>query len=808
MVNSRDSGTVSGLGLADGDTYSVAVTSCSAAGLCSRAESHTPIQVDSTSPVDGYFAVATGSTFPRNASLEMTWRNRPRAGDSRITLAFYSFSDAHSGISEYWTEIGTGFGRSDLTQGSRLLSPSPVSDTGARTATVATVGHVVVNQTLYVALWAVNGVGLESRRVHGSFMVQEVEGQDTRGTLYHVRSSLCTLDSCYGHCTCAARGDLCPLTNSDVMSCVEVDISVVEGDQRVGVVNVAPQQTAGDELFTSITDKLVGRWEVPSPYHRLEWTVGEKGGVPGRGLFDASVDQIWREAGSSVSAIFSVNPLYPLKDGETYVFYIRAWFNHTHFVVFQSSGITVDVSGPRVVTGGRLREGGSGDQGTEVDFSANQTTIEVTWNGVFINELSEVHSTYHIGIGDVPGSDNVVEFTPVPRVPNLAGLSAALSHGTTYFTSLRVTSPLSVTMDTISDGFTVDTSPPEVGVVFDGLDYWDSISQSDTRSLSARWAGFHDAESGIHHYEMAWSDTVIPAVDLEYVNVGIGLRWTVTGLNLDHGVTYYIHISAVNGAGVWSEIVSSNGITVDTTRPEQLHCEWTALNISLFESISPGASPCNDTTLEAGVLSPSPSFSPLSGCVSQLVTDSLSLPLSTLTGALYSLSFWLTRYPGGSGCGHMTPLLARVVVPGLEEVVAVHTRNGDTLHRWSRFQFQFRADGPSSMLSLSTISDQYSLVVDGLSVSQCTSIHPIPISDVITNRSSVFYVSQEHMSGMWTRLRAWWEVGEEGGVREYQWAIGTIERGEQLQPYTSTGMYSGPLNQDTSEIRTPQSGHL
>jgi hypothetical protein len=45
------------------------------------------------------------------------------------------------------------------------------------------------------------------------------------------------------------------------------------------------------------------------------------------------------------------------------------------------------------------------------------------------------------------------------------------------------------------------------------------------------------------------------------------------------------------------------------------------------------------------------------------------------------------------------------------------------------------------------------------------------------------------VSGAWTRFRASWELGEEGEerVREYMWAIGTTEGGEQLQPFTSTG---------------------
>lgn len=796
-MNSRDSGTASDLLLADGDSYTATVSSCTAAGLCSLAEASRPVLVDSSPPVDGYFAVATGSTFSRNATVPggMTWRNRIIRGDSRINLAFYGFSDAHSGVLEYWAAIGTNFGQTDLTEGAVPLTSSLASDTGTRIALVRMVRNLDLNEALYITLWAVNGAGLESRRVQGSFIVEEVVGQANNGTLYHLRASNCSLGSCLGHCTCAARGDLCPLSSGDVPACVVVENTAVAVEERVSVYNMAPQQAAameGEDLFTAVTDKLVGRWEVPdhSPYQRLEWTVGEKGMSPGTGLFDTRVNQIWREAGSSLFSIFSVNGSFPLLDGGSYVFHVRAWFNSTHYAVFESSGITVDVSGPLTVVGSHLREVGSGED-TDIDYSANQTNIEVSWNGVFISELSGAHSTYQIGIGDTPGSDNVVMFSEVPTLVTSAVLAGSFSHGRPYYSTLRATSPLSVTVESLSDGFTVDLSPPKVGVVLDGLRYWDAISQLDTQPLSARWTGFHDAESGIHHYEMAWSQSPTPPAESEYEDVGIGLRQSLAGLGLRHGQTYYSHIVALNNAGVRSPSVASNAITVDTTRPEHRQCDWEALNISLFEPISTGSSPCNSSTSEiAGVdlLLPSEDFVPLSGCVSHLLTGSLSLPLSTSADSLYTFSFWLGRRPGGGGCGHETPLLAQVMAPGLDEVVTVHTRNGDPLHRWTRFQFQFTAENSSSILTLSTLSDRYGIVFDAFSLSECHPIEPIPISDVITNRSSVFHVGQEHISGMWTRLQAHWELGEEEGVREYQWAIGTTERGEQLQPFTSTGV--------------------
>ena len=806
-VRHQDSDTATGLSLADGAMYTILAIGCNAAGLCSQEEADA-ILVDSSPPVDGYFAVETSSTLGLSRAVAggMTWRNRPR-GDSRINLALYGFSDAHSGITEYWATVGSGFSQSDLTGGAVQVSLSQASDSGTRIGLVEMGEALEINGTIYITVWAVNGAGLESRRVQGSFIVEEVDGRTNNGTLALLRSSECSLQTCLGHCTCAARGDLCSVGREEVDSCREVGPSNLPPEERVSVFNVAPQQTegaGGGTLFTAVRDKLVGRWEEPesgtSPFWRLEWTVGEKGASFGAGLFDTTNDQIWREAGSSSGATFSVNPLYPLLDGMSYVFYVRAWFNATHYAVFESSGITVDMGGPQVVASGRVREGGWGGL-ADSDYTANHTQVQLSWSGVFLNILSGAHSTYQIGIGDTPGSDNVVPFAPVSSSETSAILSGLqLAHGRRYYSTLQASSPLSVLASSVSDGFTVDRSPPNVGVVLDGLQYWDSSAQSHTHSVSARWTGFHDTESGIHHYELAVTDTPDQPDESEYESMGIGLRGTVTGLSLTPGLTYYAHVVAVNNAGVWSDDVSSNGITVDTTRPEHIQCMWNTLPISSFEPAIPGDSPCPSTAAleevggdwvveaaHAELLPPSPSSSPLSGCFSLFLTGQITLTLTTAPDTLYTFSFWLGQKPG-SGCGHHTPLLTRVVAPGLDRVVAVHSQTEDTLQHWSRFEFQFTVDGPNSTLVLATLSDQYGIVVDGLTVSECQTSIPIPIDDLISNQSSVIHVSQEHLSGSRTRLHARWEVGDgESGVREYLWAVGTVERGEQLQPYTSTG---------------------
>ena len=796
--------TATNLSLKDGEMYSFFVLSCSAAGVCASSESD-PVFVDSSPPVDGFFAVETDSTLGLSWAVPggMTWRNRPR-GDSRILIAVHGFSDAHSDITEYRAVVGSGFGLSDLSSGEVLVTTSLASDNGTRVGLVELERRLELQSIVYITIWVRNGVALESRRVQGSFLVEEVEGRTGNGTLSLLRSSRCLPQSCAGHCTCAARRELCSSVSGE---CEVVSVGSISPNERVAVFNVAPQQSGGGggggvELFSAVTDKLVGRWEVPipSPFQRLEWTVGERGGIHGAGLHDLINDQIWREAGNSVVAIFSVNPLYPLLDGVTYLFYVRAWFNNTHYAVFGSGGITVDVSGPLVVPGGRVRERGWGAGMVESDYTSNATHIQLVWSGVLKDTPSSPHSRYWIGIGDLPGSDNAVPFTTVDGSLTFDLSMLQLDHGRRYYSTLLVVSPVGVASRVISDGFTVDLSPLRVGVVLDGLQYWDASAQSHTHSASARWVGFHDSESGIHHYELAVTDSPAAPLESEYEDMGIRLRGTMEGLALMPGEIYYAHVVAVNNAGVRSESVSSNGIVISAGRPGYIQCVWEPLPVSSLEPVIAGGSPCpSNTTMEevagdwvveggsALLLPPSPSLFPLSGCFFLSLSGRLSLSLPTSPSSRYALSFWLA-HPPGSGCGHITPLLARVTVPGRDEVVAVHTQTEDGLHRWSRFRITFIAEYSTSSLSLSTLSDQYMIAVDGLTVSRCQAPLEVPVGDTISNISSAFHVSQEHQSGSRTRLHVEWYLGGGGsGVRGYEWAVGAVEGGEQLQQYTSTG---------------------
>ena len=143
----------------------------------------------------------------------------------------------------------------------------------------------------------------------------------------------------------------------------------------------------------------------------------------------------------------------------------------------------------------------------------------------------------------------------------------------------------------VSESFIIDKTPPEVGVVYDGLgsDPNTNCSENTTfgensqcstrnvkdaninftnnkREIHARWTGFLDKESDIIEY--FWCVGSQPLRDDIRVCESTGMRPNGShyGLRLQHGDSYYVTVVACNGARKCSE-AHSDGVTIDTTPP-------------------------------------------------------------------------------------------------------------------------------------------------------------------------------------------------------------------------------------------------
>ena len=104
----------------------------------------------------------------------------------------------------------------------------------------------------------------------------------------------------------------------------------------------------------------------------------------------------------------------------------------------------------------------------------------------------------------------------------------------------------------------VDWTAPSNVIVYDGV-ATDVDTITVTSSLSANWTNSIDENSDISKYWYSIG-TIAGATDIiNWTNNGINTSVTQNGLSLLQGQTYFINVKAENNAGLFSNIISSDG---------------------------------------------------------------------------------------------------------------------------------------------------------------------------------------------------------------------------------------------------------
>ncbi|XP_038071216.1 uncharacterized protein LOC119740085 [Patiria miniata] len=827
VAGSETDHTFTNLTLSDGSRYFITVSACNYNGLCMESKAE-PLLVDASPPSQGRFASGTESASnpePTSPGPElatpttpspyhsgwMTWVEDPRTSLGSLALAWLGFADVHSGISHYLVSVGRTYDGSELTSRGPVRIDHRNNDSMStdketlQTAVIPLEGSITDLEPpyLYISIWAVNGVGIPSARLHATFEASPTS--PIEGALVPLQN--CVASTCEGHCGCAQSNRGCSV-GSEICN----DVSNSNPNSEIEVLDVLDIMFDGVDYGIDVDDTatqymMAAVWRVNDPKGLdIKWyecSIGDDSSTPSQpaGVFDPAMEKIWFDVGQDNHTVITLNKDQKLTKGVQYYFFVRAWYDANTYAVFRSDGITPDVTPPKVSTASsfKVKDLARSESRKDVDYLTDPNTVFISWEGVFRDDAM---SHYQVSLSTYPGGEDIGPFSncTLPASEFTTGLAnLGLHGGQRYYANVRAFNKAGLHTLRSSDGFVVDTERPHPGVVYDGIGLHDVEYQNSSTVISASWHGFVDLESFIDHYEWCVGQTPSPEDDgiLPCTDVGLHLSASRTlVVRITEGIRYYSKVSAVDAAGLQSVIVTSDGFVVDTSAPEPLE------HIRLGENLLTNPSfegregqdpvphwevePGSDVSVEASeskVAQDGRSFLSLHGAVSQT--------FNTVQGSHYQVVVFASH-----AVQSHNPLLnqeGRIEAPGLNRVFRLYDRpahghSDQSLMsvRWHQHRFYFTASDAASTLKMSSVGHSNGILLDNIQVRLVT-------TGPSTGNGSVEVHTQFIHS--WSSIQAKWHfVDPESPIVDYSWAIGTTRGGTQLQSFTSVGTQTDATN--------------
>lgn len=547
--------TITGLSLSNGATYYVNVRAYNGIGAVSTIGYSDGAILDTTKPTtpvvtdDGAY---TASTIGLHAS--------------------WSASDPESGIKSYKIAIGTTTGGTDI-----------MGWTEMGTVTSIDLAEITLEdkQTYYFSVIAVNGAGAESTPGNSDGIIVDLtppatpvvtdDGEYTtdHGQLhaswtssdpesgikkyeYSIGLSAGAADvvdwTDAGTATSVTHTGLTLVDNTKYYINVRAynnldEVSEIGSSDGISIDSVPPPAptVTDDGAYTSATDTLHATWTTvtsPSGIGYYEYSIGTtSGAVDVKDWTNAALTTEATETGLS------------LESGKTYYINVRARNTGGKAgLIGSSDGILVDISAPSRPT---VTDSGA--------YASSATQLTANWSS---SDAESGITLYEYAVGTSSGGTNIKGWTSAGTQTSATITGLSLTDGTNYYISVRATNGAKLVSSVgSSDGIIVDLSAPAKPTVTDDGAYSTSSTQ-----LHAAWTS-SDAQSGIVKYEYSIGTSAGATNTLAWTDAGTQTQKTITGLSLQSGTRYYVNIRATNGAGMLSQVGSSDGILVDTTAP-------------------------------------------------------------------------------------------------------------------------------------------------------------------------------------------------------------------------------------------------
>lgn len=548
------SATIGSLSLLDGGTYFVSVRATNGAGAQSAVGVSDGITIDLTPPSqprvtdDGAFTTV-------GTQLHAAW----------LSL------DAESGIARYECAVGTTSGGTEALDWSSAGTATDYAITGLT---------LVSGSTYYISVRAINGAGTASSVGTSDGILVDAtpptlplvidDGQFTTNTttLHATWSSadpetgIVGFDYSVG--TTPGGTQLVPWTGAGMSNSINrTDLTLVSGSTYY--VNVRATNGVGLVSIGSSDGLTVDTTPPPAPtiaddgaytnnptqLHAVLSCGDLESGVSNYacaiGTTPLGTDIVdWRDCGPGPD--ITITDL-SLVTGVTYYWSARPT-NGAGLTgpAASSNGIKVDNTPPVGLV-----------VNVDGDYTGSPTSMHGSWTAT---DPESGIGRYRYCIGTAAGSNNVADWLDVGGATDHTRDGLSLVNGQAYFITVIATNGAGGSGDPVSSKpVTADLTPPSAPVVTDTGVYWGYKS-----SLWASWSAI-DPESGVIEYEVS-AGTSPGATDVAtWRSAGAAVSFTITGLRLSDGTTYYYNVRAKNGARSWGSVGSSDGVLIDSTPP-------------------------------------------------------------------------------------------------------------------------------------------------------------------------------------------------------------------------------------------------
>ncbi|MDP7653105.1 MAG: hypothetical protein QF757_00285, partial [Candidatus Marinimicrobia bacterium] len=225
--------------------------------------------------------------------------------------------------------------------------------------------------------------------------------------------------------------------------------------------------------------------------------------------------------------------------------------------VVSGDGVTVDIEGPFA---GTVFDGPDAD----MDWTNSSTTLEANWKD-FSDPLSGIQY-YEYAIGTEIDSVALVDWTSAGSDTFFTETDLTLISSETYYVRVKATDNVNNEGSVaVSDGIMVDLIIPLVGELYDGIDGEDQDWQSSDSTFSLYWSGSDSRE--LNYYQYSVGTSLGDSNTVSWTSVSTNTSVTLENVELLEEQTYYGNVRAVDRAGNVSDVVSSDGISIDYTPP-------------------------------------------------------------------------------------------------------------------------------------------------------------------------------------------------------------------------------------------------